>query len=157
MKSKQTMAMPTMMNRKLARVPLPDEFQFSTMSQILSLQKIPGQFAVCKLKHDEPIPLWAISGQIWSVTRTASELSVVCSQTAMPPDIKAERDWRILKVVGPLPFEMIGVLSSLVTPLADAGVSSLALSTFDTDLILVKENSFDAACQVLSQTGHIIS
>lgn len=127
------------------------------MAHILSLQKIPGQFAICKLNPDEPMPFWAISGQMWSVTRTTSELSVVCSQTALPPDIKAERNWRVLKVVGPLPFEMIGVLASLVTPLADAGVSSLALSTFDTDLILVKESSFDAACRALSQAGHIFT
>jgi hypothetical protein len=68
----------------------------------------------------------------------------------------AERDWRGLQVVGPLPFEMVGVLSSLAEPLADAGVGILAVSTFETDLILVREESFQAACRALVGAGHTL-
>jgi hypothetical protein len=124
------------------------------MAHRLKLRRIPEKFAICKLLPGDPIPPWAISGQIWSVTRTPTELSMVCSQSDLPPGFVAERDWRALQVVGPLPFETVGVLSSLAMPLADAGLSIFAISTFETDLILVREQSFEAACQVLVIAGH---
>jgi hypothetical protein len=127
------------------------------MAHKLQLRTIPGQFAICRLHPEDSIPPWAISGQIWSVTRTASELSVVCSQDSLPQNVEAERNWRALQVVGPLPFEMVGVLSSLLIPLMEAGVSIFALSTFETDFILVREKSFEAACQALTQAGHVIT
>ena len=127
------------------------------MSHTLRLRAIHGQFAICKLQPEDSIPLWATSGPVWSVTRTATELSVVCSQEKLPQNIEAERNWRILETVGPLPFEMVGVLSSLAVPLTEAGVSVFALSTFETDLILVREKSFEIACQVLNKAGHIIT
>jgi hypothetical protein len=127
------------------------------MAHILKLRTIPGQFAICKLQPGESIPFWAISGKIWSVTQTETELSIICLQENLPRDVKAEENWRILEVIGPFPFEMVGVLSSLATPLAEKGVSILTLSTFETDLILVKEESFEIACQTLTKAGHIIT
>ena len=127
------------------------------MTHTLQLRTIPGQFAICKLHPGDSIPLWAISGKIWSVTRTATELSIVCPQGSVPQNVEVEQNWRVLQVVGPLPFEMVGVLSSLVTPLAETGVSIFTLSTFETDLILVREKSFEVACQALTQAGHIIT
>ncbi len=126
------------------------------MAHKLRLRRIPEKFAICKLLPGDSIPPWAISGQIWSVTRTPTELSLVCGQSKLPTGFVAERDWRALQVVGPLPFEMVGVLSSLAIPLADAGVSIFAVSTFETDLILVREQSFEAACQILVKAGHIV-
>jgi hypothetical protein len=126
------------------------------MTHKLRLHKIQEKFAICKLPPGDSIPPWAISGQIWSVTRTPSELSMVCVQSNLPPGFEAERDWRALQVIGPLPFEMVGVLSSLAVPLADAGLSIFAISTFETDLILVREQSFEAACHILVKEGHTI-
>ena len=80
----------------------------------------------------------------------------MCPQVNLPHDVAAERNWRVLQVVGPLPFEMVGVLRSLVTPLANAGVSIFALSTFDTDNILVRDEVFETACQALTKAGHMI-
>jgi hypothetical protein len=126
------------------------------MAHKLRLRRIPEKFAICKLLPGDSIPPWAISGQIWSVTRTPTELSVVCRQSDLPQGFEAERDWRALQVIGPLPFEMVGVLSSLAVPLADAGVSIFTITTFETDLILVRERSFEAACQTLVKAGHIV-
>ena len=126
------------------------------MAQIFQLRKLPGEFAICKLNSGDSIPPWAISGQLWSVTHYGSELSIVCPQVNLPHDVAAERNWRVLQVVGPLPFEMVGVLRSLVTPLANAGVSIFALSTFDTDNILVRDEVFETACQALTKAGHMI-
>jgi hypothetical protein len=122
----------------------------------LRLRRVQEKFAICKLPPGDPIPPWAISGQIWSVTRTPTELSLVCGQSNLPPGFVAERDWGALQVVGPLPLEMVGVLSSLAAPLADAGVSVFAVSTFETDLIFVREQSFEAACQILVKAGHVV-
>lgn len=127
------------------------------MVHTLKLRTIPGQFAICKLQPGDSIPSWVTSGKIWSVTRTATELSVVCQQEYLPRDVEFEGNWRILEVVGPLPFEMVGVLSSLATPLAEKGVSIFTLSTYETDLILVREKSFEITCQTLTHAGHIIT
>jgi hypothetical protein len=126
------------------------------MAHKLKLRKISEQFAVCRLALDAPLPSWATSGEIWSVTRTPTELSVVCTQNGLPQNLAAERNWVALQIVGPIPFGMVGVLSSLTVPLADAGVSIFALSTFETDFVLVRDESFEVACRVLLQAGHEI-
>ena len=92
-----------------------------------------------------------------SLTRTADELSVVCPQSAVPAGVQAERDWRCLRVAGALPFSAVGILSSLVTPLAAAGISVFALSTFDTDYLLVKEKDLEKAAAALTQHGHTLA
>jgi uncharacterized protein len=125
-------------------------------SHTFHLRKIPDTFAICKLQHGDSIPPWAIDGNIWSVTKTPSELSIVCPQVNLPHGLRAERNWRALQVVGPLPFEMVGILASLVGTLADAQISVFALSTFETDFILVRAESLEAACKALLQAGHTI-
>ncbi len=127
------------------------------MAHTLKLRTIPGQFGICKLKPEESIPSWTTSGNIWSITRRETELSVVCLQENIPKEINAERNWRMLQIVGPLAFEMVGVLSSLTIPLAERGLSIITLSTYETDLILVKEKSFEVACHTLTKAGHIIT
>jgi len=126
------------------------------MHSRIRLQAIPEKFAICKLPPKARIPTWAMSGKFWSVTRTATELSVVCEQSRVPSRAAAERNWRILQVVGPLPFEMVGVLSSLTSPLAKGGLSIFAISTFETDLLLVREESLEKACRILEKAGHMV-
>jgi hypothetical protein len=112
-------------------------------------------FAVCKLTPNTPPPAWAFqSSTFYSVTRTDEELSIVCPQDNVPPDVEVSRDWTVLKVQGPLDFSLTGILSSLAQPLAEAEVSIFAVSTFDTDYILVKESQAKHALQVLTQAGH---
>ena len=117
---------------------------------------ITDRFSVCKLAPGAPIPSWATSGSFWAITRTSDELSIVCADENVPVDVQCERDWRMLQVAGPLDFALTGILAAIATPLAEAGVSIFALSTFDTDYILVREQAVDPAIKALTQAGHWI-
>ena len=119
------------------------------------LELLPTPLAVCRLSADAELPSW-ISGDFQSVTRTPEELSVVCDADAVPEAVKAERDWRYLRVKGTLEFHLTGILASLTAPLAEAGVSVFALSTFNTDYLLVKADSLDAAIGALQAERHEI-
>jgi len=120
------------------------------------LTLLPNLFAICRLDAASAIPTWATAGRFFSITRTGEELSIVCLQADVPEGIRCERDWRCLAVAGPLPFTMVGVLHSLVQPLAEAGISVFALSTFDTDYLLVKAVDLARAIDALRQHGHVI-
>jgi hypothetical protein len=98
-----------------------------------------GLFAVCRLPAGSLIPEWAVDGGFASITRTPDELSIVCLQASAPPGIQSERGWRCFRVCGPLDFALTGILARLTAPLAAAGVPVFALSTFDTDYLLVRE------------------
>jgi len=124
--------------------------------QQLTLLVVDGTLAVCRLDSDAPMPPWATAGDLFSITRTADELSVVCRQDAVPDGINCERGWRCLRVAGTIPFSVVGVLASLTAPLADAGISVFALSTFDTDYLLVKAKDLERAVDVLRRRGHTI-
>jgi putative acetyltransferase len=120
----------------------------------LSLLALEDSFAVSRLGSDAPVPPWATAAGFCCVTRTAEELSVVCRQEAVPEGVRSERGWRGLRVAGPLPFATVGVLAALTVPLAEAGVSVFAVSTFDTDYLLVKEAQWDQAVAALRRHGH---
>ena len=113
-----------------------------------------GEYATCRLLPSEPVPAWADSAGFSNVTRTADELSIICAAALVPANIHAERDWRLLKFQGPFAFTATGVLSSVLAPLAAAQVSILALSTFDTDYLLVKAAQYDATLRTLETAGH---
>ena len=113
-------------------------------------------YAVVRLDPDAEVPGWAGAGPISSVTRTASELSVVCREADVPEAASAERGWRLLEVAGPLAFTLTGVLASLVVPLAEAGITLFALSTFETDYLLVRERDLGRACDALRGAGHTV-
>ena len=116
----------------------------------LTLVPVDGSFVVCRLAADAPVPAWAAGGPFVSITRTATELSVVCRQEAVPEGVRCERGWRCLRVAGTLDFSLVGVLASLLNPLAEAGISVFVVSTFDTDYLLVKEDNLEAATEVLA-------
>ncbi len=120
----------------------------------LELQVLPGQLAVCRLPAGAAIPSWAMAGAFVSITRSADEVSVVCPQDGVPGGVRAERGWRALQVTGPLDFALTGVLAALVVPLAEAGVGIFALSTYDTDYVLVRECDLARAVAALEGAGH---
>lgn len=120
----------------------------------LNLIVVDGTFTVCKLAADTPIPPWATAGHFFSITRTSDELSVVIPQEAVPEGITGERGWRCLRVAGTIPFSTVGVLASLTAPLAEAGVSVFAVSTFDTDYLLVMAQDLERAIEALRRQGH---
>jgi hypothetical protein len=106
--------------------------------------------AVVRLNTASNIPLWATEGEdFFSITRTSDELSVVCLEDKVPPDVKVEKGWRCLKVEGPLDFGLTGILSSLAQPLAEAKISIFAISTFDTDYIMIKKENLQKAIEIL--------
>lgn len=122
----------------------------------LRISVLPDRFAVCRLPAGAPLPSW-IRGAFTSVTRTSEELSIVCDDDAPPPDVQAERGWRGVRVEGPIPFEVTGVAAALVSPLAAAGISVFLLATYDTDYLLLKDEVFARALDVLRAAGHEIS
>jgi len=122
----------------------------------LTLMVLNDGLVVCRLGADDPVPAWAMEGRFFSVTRTDDELSVVCLQDVVPEGVPCERGWRCLRVAGVLPFSAVGVLASLTGPLATAGISVFAVSTFDTDYVLVKAADLARACEALRNAGHSI-
>lgn len=117
---------------------------------------LPDTFAVCRLRSGSVVPQWAMTGPLWSVSQSPDELSIVCQQSQVPTDVSREGGWRALKVEGPLDFALTGVLSSIASPLAAAEVSIFAVSTFDTDYVLVKQGRLQEATLALSSAGFSI-
>lgn len=120
----------------------------------MTLTPVAGSYAVCQLAPEAPFPEWATRGPLWSITRSATELSIVCDASSVPPGVRAQAPWRALMVQGPLALDLMGVLASLASPLAAAGVSIFAVSTFDTDYILVPAADAGRAIGALRQAGH---
>jgi hypothetical protein len=114
-----------------------------------------GSFAICRLPPDAAGPVLG-RGALVSATRTSEELSIVCPSAQSPPGARVEDGWRALKLRGPIPFEETGVLSALATALARRGLSLFALSTFDTDYVLVREAGLRRAVAALRQAGYSV-
>ena len=123
----------------------------------MNLTILSDTFAICRLGPAEDVPDWAMIGEFVSITHTGDELSIVCAEEHVPPDVKADREWRVLKVEGPLDLALTGVLASLANPLAEAQLNIFAVSTFDTDYLLVKGYNLPRACDVLRQAGFIVN
>ncbi len=119
---------------------------------------------MCRFASDARIPAWALEGGFFCVVRTRDELSVVCREDActedacredrIPDGALAERGWMALKLEGPFPFSMTGVLASFLQPLAEARIPIFAISTFDTDYVLIKRENLERAEVVLGAAGH---
>ncbi len=122
----------------------------------LELSLLPERFAISRLDADAPIPAWATKGPFFSVTRTGDELSTVTELSLVPIGVQSQSGWRVLKVHGPFVLSEIGVLAALATPLAEARVSLFAVSTFDTDYLLVASETLPAAIAALERAGHTI-
>lgn len=122
----------------------------------LTMKVLKGKYGVCRLDNTVLIPDWSSNCEFFSITRTSDELSIVCAQDNIPNDIKCERDWRILKVEGQLDFSLIGIIASISTTLAQKGISIFAISTYDTDYIMLKEKDLESAVNALSYEGNKI-
>ena len=122
----------------------------------MQLYALDDLYAVVRLEPDADIPSWARTGHFWSVTRSDSELSVVCPQEQVPADASAERGWCAFEVAGPLDFSLTGVVASLVTPLADEQIPLFVVSTFETDYLLVREHDLHRSVAALTSAGHSV-
>ncbi len=118
----------------------------------LELSFLPGRLGVCRLNPENSVPSWINTKTFFSITKTADELSIIAPQKDIPKDAgPCEKNWRAIKVEGPLDFSLTGILSSLAAPLARAKISIFAVSTYDTDYILVKDENLKDAVAVLSE------
>jgi uncharacterized protein len=123
----------------------------------IRLRLLPGEFAVCRLPADAAVPGVPDAAELYALTRTRDELSVVCQVADAPEGAVVERGWRALGVLGPLDFALTGILAGIARPLADAGLSLFALSTYDTDYVLVRTATLSAALDALRGAGYEIA
>lgn len=120
----------------------------------LKFRQLPGLYAIVRLAADAPVPDWATKGEFTSITRTTDELSIVCPTENLPPDVRSSHRWICLKLKGPFRFSLTGVLESFIAPLSYGRIPIFAISTYDTDYVLVQEQFLDEALDVLLHAGH---
>jgi uncharacterized protein len=124
------------------------------MPHKLKFHQLRGIYSIVRLARDAPIPDWAMRVQFVSITRTGEELSIVCRLENIPEHIDTGPRWTCLKLEGPFPFSQIGVLLSFIEPLSKNGVPIFAISTHDTDYVLVQEEYVGFAVGTLRRAGH---
>lgn len=123
----------------------------------LTLTLLPAPLAVCRLSTNDPMPAWAAGARSFiSITRTATELSIVADEDVVPAEVKAERGYRALRVEGPLPLNLVGILVAIAEPLAAAGVPIFPIATYDTDYVLLRESDVSKAATSLRAAGHAV-
>ena len=121
----------------------------------LPLELLPDTLTVCRLASTAAVPDWAAGASPFvTISRTAEELSITTITSAVPGGVQSEGSYRAFRVRGTLPLNLIGVLAAIADPLADAGLSIFAISTFDTDYVLVKAKDLQAALAALEGAGH---
>ena len=118
------------------------------------LRILDGQFAIHWLEPGAKVPACALNNEFCWTARTPDELSLVCPDHFEVPATKTEPGWTCIRVEGPLEFELTGIIAGLSGTLADAGVSIFAISTFQTDYLLVKTTDMDDARVALTDNGY---
>jgi uncharacterized protein len=114
----------------------------------MRIRLLPSTYAICRLDPTDAVPDWP-RGEFVSISRTASELSIVCDAASAPDDVKAERDRRCFALEGPIPFEVVGVAARVTKALADTKISVFFVSTYDTDYVLVRSSNVESAITAL--------
>lgn len=122
----------------------------------LTVDVMEPSLSIVRLPPGSGLPDWVEPDSWHSVTRTADECSVVCESRLVPAGVSHVGPWRGLKVVGPLDFDLVGILHRLAGPLAGAGVSVFVISTYDTDYVLVRGESLDSAIAGLEEAGIVV-
>lgn len=125
-------------------------------SALLTLSVLPDRLAICHLSALDNVPTWATTAAFFSITRTDDELSVVCPEAQVPAEVVCNRGWRALRLEGPFDLALVGILATIATPLAQAGVSIFTIATYDTDYVLVREAQLVSAVTALTTQGHSV-
>lgn len=130
------------------------------MNGAWELTRHAGAVGVARLDVRDPVPSWALDDAhptaFWSVQRTIDELTIICAYDAVPGSVTAVGPFAAFSIDGPLDHSLIGVLAGLAEPLAQAGISILAESTFDTDWMLVPVDQAERATEVWEAAGHTV-
>ena len=119
----------------------------------LKFRRLLGSYAIVRLAAEAAVPAWASKGEFTSITRTADELSIVCPAGNLPADVPSPHRWICLKLEGPFAFSQTGVLLSFIEPLSTKDIPIFAVSTYDTDYVLIPEE-FASAIDILRDVGH---
>lgn len=119
----------------------------------LGIALLPGRYAICQLPAGMAPPAAPPGAPLWSVTQTASETSLVLPEEYVELRWRAESGYRCLVVQGPLPFSAVGVLAQLTGALAEGNIPLFAISTFDTDYLLVRDEHLASALRALQDAG----
>ncbi len=115
------------------------------------------KYSICKFKNGLPLPEWIYLSDFYSITKTKDELSIVAEQREpVSGNIDCNKDWRIIKVVGPLDFSQVGIIAELSNILKEKKISIFTISTYDTDYILVKEKDLKAGIDALRENKHYV-
>lgn len=120
----------------------------------LNLNILEGSFSIHRLSPNNEIPSQLYQNKFYSITKTAEEVSIVCSSSVHLDSERSETDWSCIKVLGPLDFSLTGILADIAAILARAEISIFAISTFDTDYILIKSEKLQAAKKAFQQAGY---
>lgn len=120
----------------------------------MELKKIEYDLTVCKVKSEEDIDL---TKKFYFIGKTDEEISLVCVTDATPDNtLEREDGWKAFRIQGTLDFSLIGILSKISTILAENKIGIFAVSTFNTDYILVKKENFDRALALLEAEGYFV-
>lgn len=120
----------------------------------LSLKILNGIYGVCRLDRSSTEYNFGEESEFYSFSKSEDEISIVCREDLIPQGIKYEGGWSVIKVEGPLDFSLVGILASISTALASRNISIFAISTFDTDYILVKKLELENAVFALIERGY---
>lgn len=143
-------------NQQQSRMSRLDSAAAAIHRQLVPLTVLPDPHAICRLGQRDQVPAWATAttSGLSSISRTGDELSVLVVDSLAPRNARCERDWRVFKVRGPLTFDMIGIIAGLSGTLANADISIFALSTFETDYVMVKQIDLARAERALHGAGY---
>lgn len=125
------------------------------MSKDFVVRVLPGEFAISRLAPDAEIPSRPAETRFWSVTVTEAELSIVCEASHVPAGCQElDAGWGIVYLDAQMDLDIVGVLATLLAPLREAGISIFAISTFDTDYVLIRKSKMTMALNVLRNAGY---
>lgn len=121
----------------------------------LTIKILNEQFTIHRFPENDPIPGKVYKSTFYHISRTDDELSIVCDSKIQLDSPRSESDWSCLKLAGPFEFTQTGILSGMLQVLAENEIGILAISTFDTDYVLVKTVNLAKAKNALQIAGHI--
>ena len=127
------------------------------MAPRVKLRLLDGDYGVARLSPSEAVPAWADGPGFVSISRSDDELSVVCLEGRIPGDVRADRGWACLKLLGPFAFDETGIVLSVIAPLSSNGIGIFVVSTFDGDHLMVKATDLGKARSLLAAAGHTLA
>jgi len=128
--------------------------QSAMTAPILTIEILSDELAVCRLPVDAAVPNWVWTGEFTSITCTDDELSLVCAADSVPDGVRHTPGWRALRIRGPLDFSLVGILAGISGVLAGAAISIFAISSYDTDTILIRCEQLESAVDALCTAGY---